>query len=503
MSSPSSSSSGLPIIEGAAAEVIEEIVQTRVDERVADAVVDVHRQLQEEVNEEVDIRIAENAEAEHAKVEVERRRVADLESRLAEAERRAGQVAEAEKRADQAERRRVEAHRLAISLQSEIDAVRAQGSQSTTAPTSSRRFVAPGMTPMAKREDDARPSHTASQPYANPEAVDAAIRHLVTEQDNTMLRVSTALHAIETEQANLRAQLQANRSASSAQADMRLAHPASYTGLPGAMELSIRDFLPSLEIYFVAKGWSMKDEPRRCIAYAATRLTRDAARWYTKEYRAKMAADVDETWEYFVGRLMGKFEPMSESIRARNELAALRQAALTVGEYDAEFLRILSRIDDMSDTDQLLAYQAGLRRNIRDRLIGHVDTVDEAMQMALRVEQALTADRARYGFSRSFFSAPSQRQATAPTTTASNNSGPAPMELGNLQSDADHEYGDDPGVNEKSHTIAAMQDRTRGPQRRQFTAEQQRLYNEQRCFACHKRGHIKRDCPTTRQSKNE
>jgi len=194
---------------------------------------------------------------------------------------------------------------------------------------------------------------------------------------------------------------------------------------------------------------------------------------------------------------MNKFEPQSESIRARNELAGLRQAALTVGEYDAEFLRILSRIDDMSDTDQLLAYQAGLRRNIRDRLIGHVNTVDEAMQMALRIEQGLATDRARHGFARPFYNAPFQHRATAPANTSSN-TGPAPMELGNLRATTTTTPTPMRSLIRSSLCRINHVDTASAVHR-----EQQRLYNEQRCFNCHQRGHVKRDCPNARQSKNE
>jgi len=189
----------------------------------------------------VDIRIAENAEAEHAKVEAERRRVADLEKRVADAERAS---AEAATRVDQAERRRVEAYLRAADLESEINEIRARTSQSSAAPTSSRRFVAPAMTPIGKRDDSTRSAPGTSAPPIDADAVEAAIRRAVAEQNGaTMTRVNAVLSEMLAEQDRLATQLHASQSAPPSQSDIRLPHPPAYTGLPGATELSVRDFI--------------------------------------------------------------------------------------------------------------------------------------------------------------------------------------------------------------------------------------------------------------------
>jgi hypothetical protein len=231
---PSSpSSSALPIVEGAAAEVLEEIVQTRVDERVAEAVDVAQRQLREEVNDEVDVRILENASTEHAKVEAERRRVAELERKLSEAERKAALAGEAELRAAQAERRRREAAERASVLEADLNAMRAREMRQSVASTpvapatviSSRRFAAPVMTPISTRRDgitsSAAPVIAAERVPIQRNAIDAEVKRVMAERDAAVAQMvaernasvahvtalQNALHE-ERIQAQMRAQLQ-------------------------------------------------------------------------------------------------------------------------------------------------------------------------------------------------------------------------------------------------------------------------------------------------------
>jgi hypothetical protein len=216
---PSSpSSSALPVVEGAAAEVLEEIVQTRVDERVAEAVDVAQRQLREEVIDEVDVRILENASAEHAKVEAERRRVAELERRLAEAERKAARANEAELRATQAERRRREAADRVSVLEADLNAMRARAAHQATATApvapatviSTRRFVAPTMTPISTRRDATQSSSVPDVDEVKRVIAerDAALAQIAAERNASVAQVAALQNALHEERihAQLRAQ---------------------------------------------------------------------------------------------------------------------------------------------------------------------------------------------------------------------------------------------------------------------------------------------------------
>jgi hypothetical protein len=130
------------------------------------------------------------------------------------------------------------------------------------------------------------------------------------------------------------------------------------------------------------------------------------------------------------------------------------------------------------------------------------------MRMASKVEQAFSF--ARNGF-RPRQGAPWQpRHAAAATphgndaasgSSSSSSSSDAPMELGNVETNRKDRTS---ASDEDDEEIAALQQSSRGQARRPLTAEQQRLYKENRCFGCHKTGHIRRDCPNgVRNSKNE
>ena len=525
MSLPSSPlSSALPVVEGAAAEVLEEIVQTRVDERVAEAVDVAQRQLRDEVKDEVDVRILENASTEHAKVEAERRRVVELERRLVEAERKAARADEADLRAAQSDRRRREAFERASVAEADLNAMRARTAHQPAAAapvapaTVVRRFVAPTMTPVSTRRDVTQSSSVPDVDDVKrlTAELDAALAQIAAERNASVAHVTALQNALHEErvQAQVRAQLQSQHdtasSWSSPKSSMdKIPTPPAYTGLSGATELSFYDWKPAMEVYFLAKNWSTITDAAKCITYASNRLQKDAVRWFVEEYLP--TAPVAATWEYFMTALADKFEQSSESVAARVKLHHLRQGPHSVSEYNADFRRLSSRIKDMSETDKQLAYQNGLRSSIRDKLIGNVETLDESMRKALKVEQAFSFARSTFRF-RPHQGAPWQnRYATAATShgndaassssssnSSNSNGGNAPMELGNVEANRAS------APDEDGEEIAALQQFSRGQSRRALTAEQQRLYKENRCFGCHKTGHIRRDCPNgARNSKNE
>ena len=534
-SSSSPSSPALPVVEGAAAEVLEEIVQLRVDERVAEAVQVAQGQLREEVKDEVDIAILDNASTEHAKVEIARRRIMDLERRLLEAERGAAHAIEAETRAQQAERGRREANARASALEADLNAMRMRAMQQSNASApqtviSSRRFAAPVMTPISTRRDENKstpvPTITdvQAQAQAHREAMEAELRRLAAERDHSAAQIAALQQALhnERERAQVLTQMQSQYGIAAAAASGRqptpdnnnkVPHAPVYNGLSGPTERGFYDWKPAVEIYFRVKKWSTITDAAKCIDYASARLDKDAARWYVDEYLPVAPEGVDASWEHFTTALADKFEHSSESVAARVKLQQLQQRSLSVAEYNAEFNRLSSRIKDMSAMDKQLIYQNGLRYSIREKLLGHVDSVDDAMRMALKVEQA-------FSFAHSNSSAtyrPHKRplwQPRTPMPTAasssqstggSGNSSSTPMELGSVEaSRRDRSSAREEADDDVDEELAAMQPSSRGLARRPLTAEQQRLYKENRCFGCQQRGHIRRDCPqAARQSKNE
>jgi hypothetical protein len=515
-------------VEGAAAEVLEEFVQTRVDERVAEAVEVAQRQLHDEVKDSVDIALLDSVSAEHAKVEVERRRVAELEERLRDAERRATQREEAERRAQQAEHGRREANARASALEADINAMRARAApQAPATVLSSRRFVAPMMTPInPKREDSRPPPASASEDIARAQAhrvaIEAELKRLTAERDAAAAHITALQSTLQNEraQAQLFAQWQSQygvavATAASASAPLtntdKIPHAPVYTGLPGSSERGFYDWKPALEIYFRVKQWSTISDATKCIDYASTRLDKDAARWYVEEYLP--TAPEIASWVHFATALADKFEHASESAAARVKLQHFRQGSSSVADYNAKFSRLISRIKDMAAKDKLLAYLHGLHPKYKDKIIGHVETVDEAMKKALIIDESLTVFNAapyrpynRFAWQpRSHAPTPVASQANNASGSSSSNSSSSstPMELGNVEGEYHREPSPTPGDDDDDE-IAAMQSSSRNATRRPLAAEQQRLYKEQRCFECKQRGHMRRDCPqAARHSKNE
>jgi hypothetical protein len=432
-----------------------------------------------------------------------------------------------------------QANARASALEADLNALRARTMQqsSATAPAtviSSRRFAAPVMTPISTRRDENKstpippiPAMTDAQAQvqAHREAMEAELRRIAAERDHSAAQIAALQQALQNERAHaqLLTQMQSQYGIATAAAasgrqpipdNNKVPHAPVYNGLSGPTERGFYDWKPAVEIYFRVKKWSTITDAAKCIDYASARLDKDAARWYVDEYLPVAPEGADASWEHFTTALADKFEHSSESVAARVKLQQLQQRSLSVAEYNAEFNRLSSRIKDMSAMDKHLIYQNGLRYSIREKLLGHADTVEDAMRMALKVEQAFSfAHSNNTGATyrphkRTPWQPRTQTSTAAPssnnTTGGSGNSGSTPMELGSVEASRQDRSSTHEEVNDDDEELAAMQPSSRGQARRPLTAEQQRLYKENRCFGCQQRGHLRRDCPhTPRQSKNE
>jgi len=98
-----------------------------------------------------------------------------------------------------------------------------------------------------------------------------------------------------------------------------------------------------------------------------------------------------QSWEEMVLKLKTKFLSTDYHQRVIRDCQNLRQREKTVSEYIDEFFKLSIRSERVKDEEETMErYINGLSYAVQDELvIQHVTSVDEAYQLALRVEEKL------------------------------------------------------------------------------------------------------------------
>ena len=95
--------------------------------------------------------------------------------------------------------------------------------------------------------------------------------------------------------------------------------------------------------------------------------------------------------------LRARFQPVTASRVAREQLDRLQQGTRSVNEYIADFQRLRTQLPSMAEEDALYAFERGLRRELTEKLrVQGVTTVSDAIALAARVGgimQASTGSR--------------------------------------------------------------------------------------------------------------
>eukprot|EP01018_Ginkgo_biloba_P022918 Gb_33052 [translate_table: standard] len=96
-------------------------------------------------------------------------------------------------------------------------------------------------------------------------------------------------------------------------------------------------------------------------------------------------------WSEMVARLKSKFLSTDYHQRIFRDCQNLRQKERTVSEYTDEFFKLTIQSERVEEEEETVArYIKGLSYAIQDELVKqHLTSVDEAYQLALRVEEKL------------------------------------------------------------------------------------------------------------------
>jgi hypothetical protein len=100
-----------------------------------------------------------------------------------------------------------------------------------------------------------------------------------------------------------------------------------------------------------------------------------------------------------IAKMKAKFIPRDYQISLFRRMQNLRQKLMTMKEYTEEFYRLNIRAGHHERNDEKVArYMNGLRYEIQDEIsMETIQTVEDAYQMALKVEEKMSRKQSQRG----------------------------------------------------------------------------------------------------------
>ena len=152
---------------------------------------------------------------------------------------------------------------------------------------------------------------------------------------------------------------------------------SEYDGAEGTkLDTWLADLDTAIELYELSAGEARK--------FAVARLRGPARQWWQTLSAEAKAALPDAA---ALGKaLRARFQPVTATKVARQQMKALQQGSRRINDYIAEFLRLRALLPDMSEADALFAFESGLRPELADKLnTQDITTLQEAMNFCARV----------------------------------------------------------------------------------------------------------------------
>ena len=261
---------------------------------------------------------------------------------------------------------------------------------------------------------------------------------------------------------------------------------------------SVQLWLFELQTYFRVTGI----EGNARTAFALTLLKGNALQWAhsTARYNDPNAV----AWEFFAGDLLHRYNPVKDSIQARNALARIKQTG-SLDAYVTAMQGIFQYTPDMHDIDKRHFFIQGLSPSLRKDVIkANTLTYEETVQVAQRMNTLAYIETNNEWMHAT--------QTNATTTTHNNND---EMQLDHIRmiKEKEKEHAND--SDEEDEQLHAMYNRSnKGMQQtgKRVTKakgqldqkEKERCIREGRCFTCKRTGHNANQCNKKREgwSKN-
>lgn len=247
----------------------------------------------------------------------------------------------------------------------------------------------------------------------------------------------------------------------------------------------------------------MKVDTEDKIDVAVTLLTGTALEWWQAAERNAGGSLRDIDWSDFEQRCVKRFQPIAASEAAMQRLMTWRQTG-NVSAFISGFQSIAQQIpiDLLPEQARVLMFLKGLSPTLQTHVrMMQPETLDDAMNHAQRASQSIQPAvfiGSSSGFNR-------DRQSGVSRTSSNFNqfhnptSGSrfAPIMIENIENQHEQDVHQSPTV--MRVTSPAGSDTT---SLQYLSAEQKKLYQENRCFKCRKVGHQSRECHNTNQPKN-
>jgi hypothetical protein len=168
-----------------------------------------------------------------------------------------------------------------------------------------------------------------------------------------------------------------------------------YEGNIDAEELL--DWIRALHTYF---DYEDIEEDKK-VRHVVTKLKGHAALWWDElqaDRRSKGKQKI-KSWDRMITKMKEKFIPRDYQITLFKRMQNLRQKLMIVREYTEEFYRLNIRAGHReSDDEKVARYLNGLRYDIQDELsMVTIQTVEDAYQMALKVEEKMSCKQGQRG----------------------------------------------------------------------------------------------------------
>ena len=286
--------------------------------------------------------------------------------------------------------------------------------------------------------------------------------------------------------------------------------PPPMTKFTGSVGPEVDTFLSDLEIQFEMFGPSEFPDLESRLRFARAYMSGTAAEWWRREDKAALVS-----WDKFVERLHERFRPLQAEDNALHRLRTLKQRG-HVAAYCSLFQTILAYITDYPVKHQVFDFLEGLTSDdVRSRIKqAKPATLQAAMDMAISMEEYAKQSRGSTGG----FQYRGGFRPSGQSPAAASSSAHVPMDINAVYADTeDYESGtaDTPADKASIEAMvdklvearlaalhqpassAASQSRGRDGGRfgsQKFSAEKERLYNENKCFKCKKPGHRSREC---------